>query len=415
MVHTMIVPRDPAAHRGGSRPQARLRQSWVALVLILTCGFTTSCTSTAPSGQPAVDALVRAYDQRTGIWPTTGWWNSANAVTALTDHMLVTGDERYVWVLANTFDRKRSAAYGNFTNYLIDDTGWWALAWIRAYDLTQEQRYLTTAQIAADFMWEHHDDVCGGGLWWSTTRQYKNAVTNELYVKVAAELDVRLGGGTKYLDQALSVWTWFEQTGMINDELLVNDGLDDSCTNNGDVAWTYNQGVVLGALVALHEATGDASYLDRARELADVSTTSPALHVDGVLTEVCEQDGCGIDGPSFKGIYVRNLGELDRALPDHPYRDYLIEQATTVQENNRIDGDRYGLHWAGPVDFANSATQASVVDLFTAAYVPPNEDSAEDTAAEDTAADTPVPTETPTGSTAGDLVTGPSSATPTGG
>lgn len=347
----------------------------LTVVLALTCGSTTGCSAQAPSGQPAVDSLVGYYDQRTGVWFTTGWWNSANALTALVDHMILTGDERYLWVVENTYEKKVSAAYGNFTNYLIDDTGWWALAWIRAYDLTGDERYLRTARAGVDFMWRYHDDECGGGLWWSTSRQYKAAVANELYVKAAAELDVRLGGGTQYLTQAISVWEWFEASGMINDELLINDGLTPvTCVNNLDAAWTYNQGVVLGALVALDEATGDEAYLDRARELADASTTADYLHDDdGVLTEVCEASGCGIDGPSFKGIYVRNLGELNRALEDRPYQDYLVEQATIVYEQNRADGDRYGLHWAGPVDYVNGATQASVVDLFTAAQPPAEE------------------------------------------
>lgn len=356
------------------RTRARVRGAVLGLVMALTCGVTTGCAAQAPTAQPAVDSLVGFYDQRTGVWFTTGWWNSANALTALIDHMLVTGDERYRWVIANTWEKKRSAAYGNFTNYLIDDTGWWALAWIRAYDLTGDQRYLQTARAGVDFMWRYHDDACGGGLWWSTTREYKAAVANELFIKAAAELDVRLGGGTDYLPRAVQVWEWFDRTGMINDELLINDGLEPvTCVNNLDAAWTYNQGVVLGGLVALEEATGDRTYLDRARELADASTTADYLHVDGVLTEVCEDTGCGIDGPSFKGIYVRNLGELNRALDDRPYQDYLVEQATIVHERNRSEGDRYGLHWAGPVDYVNGATQASVVDLFTAAQPPAEE------------------------------------------
>ena len=43
---------------------------------------------------------------------------------------------------------------------------------------------------------------------------------------------------------------------MIDAEHLVNDGLDTaSCTNNHQTAWSYNQGVILGALVDLSRAT----------------------------------------------------------------------------------------------------------------------------------------------------------------
>ncbi len=339
------------------------------VALVMAGAVLIGCGAQVPSDQPAVDALVAFYDQRSGVWPTTGWWNSANALTALTNYMIVSGDHRYRWVIENTYDTKKLAARGNFINDFTDDTGWWALAWISAYDLTGDARYLQTAQRDVDFMWTNHDDVCGGGLWWTVNRGYKNAISNELFVQAAAELGHRLGdAGSVYLQRAVSVWNWFNASGMINDDLLVNDGLYAStCRNNGDTTWTYNQGVLLGGLVALAAATGDHRYLERASELADASTTSESLHVDGVLTEPCEQSGCDINGPSFKGIYVRNLGALNRALDDHPYSDYLAHQASTAYDNDRAENNQYGLHWAGPVQHISGATQQSAVDLLVAA------------------------------------------------
>ena len=40
--------------------------------------------------------------------------------------------------------------------------------------------------------------------------------------------------------------------------------------------------------------------------------------------EPCEQRGSDVNGPSFKVIYVRTLGAINRALADHPYSGYLI-------------------------------------------------------------------------------------------
>ena len=341
---------------------SRLSALLMAGVVVVGCG------AQAPSDQPAVDALVASYDARSGVWPTTGWWNSANALNALIIDMILSGDHRYVWVVENTFTKKRNAARGNFINDFVDDTGWWALAWIGAYDVTGDTRYLQTAQRDVDFMWRYRDDVCGGGLWWTVHREYKHAITNELFVQAAAELAQRLGdGGSGYLERAVSVWNWFDASGMINNDLLVNDGLDTStCRTNGETTWTYNQGVLLGGLVALARGTGDDRYLERARELADASTTSETLNVDGVLTEPCEQSGCDVDAPSYKGIYVRNLGELNRALEDHPYSEYLIEQASIANDHNRTQDNEYGLHWAGPIQQVSGATQQSAVDLLAA-------------------------------------------------
>jgi len=336
--------------------------------LLMAAAVLVGCGAQAPSELPAVDALVRLYDQGTGVWPTSGWWNSANALTALTDYMISSKDHRYAWVIENTYTKKRYAGQGNFINDYVDDTGWWALAWIRAYDLTGDKRYLDTAQRDVDFMWRNHDVVCGGGVWWTVSHQYKNAIANELFVKASAELAQRLGGaGTVYLQHAVSLWNWFEASGVIKADQLVNDGLNASCGNNDGPTWTYNQGVLLGGLIDLAGATGDDSYLVRARTLADSSSTSEQFNIDGVLTEPCEQHGCDVNGPSFKGIYVRNLGELNRALDDHPYSDYLLKQASIAHEQDRNPADEYGLHWAGPVGGVSAATQQSAVDLLVAA------------------------------------------------
>lgn len=83
----------------GARLSSRLAALLMAGVVSVGCG------TQAPSELPAVDTLVKLYDQRSAVWPTTGWWNSTNALTALTDYMITSGDRRYVWLLENTTPR----------------------------------------------------------------------------------------------------------------------------------------------------------------------------------------------------------------------------------------------------------------------------------------------------------------------
>lgn len=322
----------------------------------------------------AVEALMDFYDRETGLWePARPWWQSGNALQALLDYMVRTGSTEHLWVFDNTVTIQRTAyMLGEFRGDSTDDTAWWALAMLRAHDLTGDASYLDIARTGEAFIREYWDDVCGGGVWWDVPqRTYKNAISNELYIKLLAALHNRIPGDTDYLDRALEAWRWFKNSGMINSDHLVNDGLE-NCRNNGGETWTYNQGVILGALTELSRATGEPDLLLTARRIATATITSPRLSPYGILTEPSENPANGYDpsnedNPSFKGIFVRNLDELDRALPGRPYHGYVQRQARSAARFGRNSANQYGLRWAGPFDRADVARQGSAVDLLTAA------------------------------------------------
>jgi hypothetical protein len=53
--------------------------------------------------QAAVQELQTYYDSSTGLFNTTGWWNSANALDEIIDYMKVTGSRTYMSDVSNTF------------------------------------------------------------------------------------------------------------------------------------------------------------------------------------------------------------------------------------------------------------------------------------------------------------------------
>ena len=160
----------------------------------------------------AVAALQGWYVPRTGLWKSAGWWNAANALTAVIGYAKHTGDNRHAQVVATTFRRARRR-HPDFVNMFFDDNGWWALAWVAAYDLTGENQYLDAARTIFARNLAGWDEVCGGGLWWNTKRTYKNAITNELFITLAAQLHERTPGDQEYLSWALRGWEWLTGAG----------------------------------------------------------------------------------------------------------------------------------------------------------------------------------------------------------
>lgn len=309
-------------------------------------------------------ALQLFYNFSTGLWDTTAWWNAANAMEVTIDYTRITDTPTYSTNIFHTFEKHK---HTNFLNpWFNDDDGWWAITWIKAYDLTGNPRYLEMAKTIFHNMTQAWDETCGGGIWWKKDRTYKNAITNELLMTVAARLHLRTPGDKgpgSYLDWAQRTWKWFQQTGMINDQNLVNDGLDDACKNNQKTTWTYNQGVILGGLVDLYKSTNDRALLKQAEAIADAAIQQ--LAPNGVLREACEPD-CGDDGPQFKGIFVRYLSYLYQTLPKPAYKAFIERNAAAVWQSRNGD-NHFGLSWAGPFDRADAARQASALDALNAA------------------------------------------------
>jgi Glycosyl hydrolase family 76 len=334
----------------------------------LTCtAWTRSTWNAWDRRTAAATALMMRFDRATGLFDSNGWWTGANALTALINNGQRSGMTSYRYAIASTYDKQINARQGQFRNEFLDDTGWWGLAWVAAYDVTGDSRYLNTARADADWMHSYWDTRCGGGVYWKTDRTVKNAIPNSLYIQLNAALSRRIGGDTVYRQRAQAGWSWFAGTGMLNGQNLVNDGLNlSTCKNNGDVTWTYNQGALINALVELNRLTGDAAALATARRIGDAMTASSYLSPGGILREPNEPDACGGDGVSFKGAAIRGLGVLSTATGG-AYNAYLQRNADAAYANDRDSLDSYGSHWAGPFRGTNHGCQHSALDLLNAA------------------------------------------------
>jgi rhamnogalacturonyl hydrolase YesR len=326
----------------------------------------------------AIAVLMEAYHQSgpsAGRWGTS-WWTTATTMLSVVEYESTTGDRSYLSDIANTWTADRRYLNQDellhapdFANHYADDSGWWELVWIHAYQLTGNPRYLETAEQLNGFLSGFWDSYCGGGLRWGMTvisRGYeKNSITNSIYFEANAEL-YEITHQVEYRDRAQQTWQWIVTSGLIRSDGVLVDHLDSRCQPTGPV-WSYNQGPALDGLVALTRATHDARYLSEAQTLADGSTDNVRLNPGGVLRDVCQPANCTEDADAFPGRYVGPLGMLNAALPHHPYADYITHQVDSMVRFDQLRGSIYGACWDGSNLTPSVTHQASAVALLTAA------------------------------------------------
>ncbi len=389
------------------------------------------------------------------------WWWSANELNALIDF----GWQERALTLSTTFpgwyayqndisltfakyaDGCAPSSTDNCTGLFthdgyFDDAGWWGLTWLNAYNFTGEAKYLDLAENILSYInangW---DTTCAGGVWQDTKDgAQKDAIANELYFELAARL-YRTTGNSTYLSEANAEWSWFKASLIVevpvsspptvatpadlasaSSDLLVADHVASArgtttttalCPPAATQMWTYNQGVILGALDDMYKITDSATaYLTPAEAIANTvqddtqnvadqpagKYSTPALvDVYGTLSEACQAalsagdwpDDCDVTGDhqwflQFKGVFMRNLACLSQDATGSPaYASFISSNAATLFKSDQdattsfgTDADlnlfgflwdNNGNSWPGTeTTQLNEATQGSALDALVA-------------------------------------------------
>eukprot|EP00475_Leptophrys_vorax_P043889 TRINITY_DN8590_c0_g1_i1.p1 TRINITY_DN8590_c0_g1~~TRINITY_DN8590_c0_g1_i1.p1 ORF type:complete len:386 (+),score=93.68 TRINITY_DN8590_c0_g1_i1:46-1203(+) len=345
--------------------------------------------------EKSVRALQKNW-YKNGSWTSVNRWNNANSLEAVCNYLKISRSSSAVDIsnhkLLRDAEKYFFAPENNATliDSSDDDSLWFASAWTCMYELTGKQLYL---QYALDFYdsvdsggnfesaWD--DSTCGGGVWWDRkNRGYKNAITNELYLFASLRLRDAVQG-TRFEEQWLQILLgnakkeaiWFLNSGMLNSDGLINDGLNPDCSNNHATTWTYNQGVILSGLGKMFTDTRNSTYLEVAIEIAQAVIRQMTTK-NGVLMEPCEADVCSTDGQQFKGIFMRHLRYLMDAvgldLPENTRREFvrfIHVNGESVLSNAQTDRFTFGYRWTGPMTEATSISQTAVIDLLNALQI----------------------------------------------
>lgn len=357
--------------------------------LPLVCAAHTACSSAALNASTcaceAASALQSVYCNDLFESWLPSMWETAVGIEAMTNFAAygapLANQTQVLQIVAQVARAKDSVLLIAEDPDAYDDLLWYSIAFARLYEVTRDASFLQQARLVFDYVYLEAWDTaaCGGGFYWSAHRDYKNAITNELGIVAAYRLARLLPQPNRYGAAGDAALAWFLGSGMIDAQYLVNDGLFmNNCSNNGQTAWTYNQGVIYLGLAygAQRHPASAAAYAQLATRMFG-AVAQHMTNKNGVLLEPLPGDPYNdSDQFVFKGIYTRYLRYLVDKMRAHlsaatikAIGAFLHTQMRSAVHND-MSGALYGVFWEGPFTarFNNktAATQISAVDLLVA-------------------------------------------------
>jgi Glycosyl hydrolase family 76 len=403
--------------KGGSRVQRQLRRA-----------ADNAARELAGSG----DLSKVSWDETTGLWdrlvaPVGApagwqppmWWQSALAMRSLVRFITRANDTQpaYQKVIANVYrlniSKPGTREPVNFQNAFMDDTAWWGLTWLAAYqyehtvkhDQAAAGQYLALAESDAGYIASQPRPCHSQGIEFRP-RYAPNTITNTEFVSLAAQLaQVRGASGQfhdsakrqAWLTDARGVLTWLEGSGLVHMIAgTVAQTYTGQCRPSGK-GQTYTAGEMADALTQMGKATHRRFYFNQAAVFINRTLAASSPMVAGsVLQEPCEGRAGSCVGYSynitvFKGLFTDAVADLADATGSARYDPFLVSQAQAVLANSTGSSNSAGvcrtpascqlsMYWARRVPAANApipptpGSQASGLSALSDALRAPQSD-----------------------------------------
>ena len=272
------------------------------------------------------------------------WWQ-AHAIDALLDGYARTGSEAYLDRAGKELQGTILANGGTLSNNWYDDMEWMALALLRWYDATGEEKILRRVQLLWQDIQTAWNDHCGGGMAWRKNQlDYKNTPANAPAAILALRLYQRFGQ-EEDLAFGRKILRWNREHLMDPTTFYVYDGMNRLGDGKIDLTWdfTYNQGVMIGACVEYHRITGEKEWLELA---LGIGRRARSVYSDahGRVMPYEGEDDCGL----FRGILIRYLGQLYSVAPEEDrqwIRQMLTSNAEALLEGGMDEAGLIGGDW----------------------------------------------------------------------
>jgi predicted alpha-1,6-mannanase (GH76 family) len=313
-------------------------------------------------GTPEPQLLDNTYPA--GDNSTFNYWWLAHVIDVRLDAFERTGDKVWLTAAEATSANLRARNDGSLFNDYFDDMLWYALALERLARATGRQEPLDDARAIWEHVVEHGwNETLGASVAWRKQQlYYKNTPANGPFVILSARLHQH-DPYPRYLDHGTAAFDWIAAT-LVGPDGFVEDGINREGDGRVDTQWrfTYNQGLYIGAAVALDAVVHEPELI--ARALRTATTALRELAPDGVVGS----EGGGGDEGLFKGVLYRYLGTLlDRLGTTSPDAAPLVEFVRTstdrLWETSLRDGYLLaGGDWRRPAELpVFCSTQLSAV------------------------------------------------------
>lgn len=290
---------------------------------------------------------ARCYKKASSGWVIGGggWWGDAEMFEIVLDALETTGDQQYATMFDNLYtnfiSRNKDTWYQKGVsgyNEYNDDIAWMCIACVRAYLLTGQTKYRTTAKKNFDGMFRRADCYGNDLLQWKhNSGQGTNSCINGPAAVCACYLAIAQAD-TSYYQKARK--TYMAERGRLFEMSngkptgAVWDSYDQGSGNYNKWCSTYNQGTNLGAAIMLYNHYGEQMFKDDADAIIKWSEKNLA-NSHGIINacQTVSGDLCG-----FKGIMLRYLRMYAESFDDPSHYDWIAKNAYHAWNNRNSSG-----------------------------------------------------------------------------
>lgn len=186
-------------------------------------------------------------------------------------------------------------------NKYNDDVVWGSLMCVRAFKITNDGGMLDMAKNNFNMMWNRAWDTqsLGGGLWWTTDNQTKNTCVNAPAV-ICAMLLYQATGDAAYKTKAKQIMDWMV-TKLYDASTGEVKGAINKAGSITEGALSYTQGTFIGACDLLRADYPAVNYLSMGSKAMDYARNSLCTTSGGILKD---ENGNG-DTQGMKSIFAR--------------------------------------------------------------------------------------------------------------